>query len=73
MTIVDTADHTRLTITLHPNQAAALNELHAKYPLVERDQLLRLVLNVGLKALANDGEAMMCLEAGNTLAAERAN
>jgi len=71
--MIDTLDAITLTITLHPHQAAALSELHARYPLVDSEQLLRLLLNVGFKALSSDEKAVLCLEAGNALAAERAN
>lgn len=59
---------TIITISLRPHQLAALKTVRDQYPHVDEEQLLRLILNVGLKALANDEEAVLCLEAGNALA-----
>jgi hypothetical protein len=62
-----------ITISIHPHQVAALDELHDRYPHVDRAQLIRLIVNVGLQALPNDVDALLCLEAGDALSAERAN
>ncbi len=62
-----------ITISIHPHQVAALDELHDRYPHVDRAQLIRLILNVGLRALPSDESALLCLEAGDAMSAEGAN